>query len=288
MVDSIIIIYNLFIIFSVDYLQNADILRQYIARLSLLGWKTRQEFEEIWMCLLQVLTISKDDLSDDEVIALSESSTLIIHGITQLLLHTMKQPNCGQTIHSLPIHSPRSIRSSFYETVRGKQLKVIEDLIQKRLSSNKNCGAILGSLQEQLLVASNSNMNLERVHASNNYSSFNTVNLAPDLKHLKFHHRFGYASYSIGQVDISYILNSIHDNLNKDVRYSGMKHKTENKDMNETEKNGASICCISYRLREASLSANGLDLTVRSCMHLLIQTIYSQWLLPTRYVAYSY
>ena len=127
----------------VDYLQNADILREYIARLSLLGWTTRQEFEEIWMCLLQVLTISKDDLTDDEVIALSQSSTLIIHGITQLLLHTMKMPNSGQTIHSLPIHSPRSVRCTFYDTERGKQLKTVEDSIQQRLSCKENGGLII-------------------------------------------------------------------------------------------------------------------------------------------------
>ena len=266
----------------VDYLQNADILREYIARLSLLGWTTRQEFEEIWMCLLQVLTISKDDLTDDEVIALSQSSTLIIHGITQLLLHTMKMPNSGQTIHSLPIHSPRSVRCTFYDTERGKQLKTVEDSIQQRLSCKENGGTVLDKLQEQLLVATSNNMNLERIHSANNYSSF-LPNRIYDTKDSEFHHRYSYANYSICQVDISYILNSIDDNMNKDVRYSGVKVKNESREQEGTENE---TFRLSYLFREESLSKNGLDLTVRSCMHLLIQTIYSQWLFPTRYVIY--
>ena len=273
----------LFLLFLlVDYLQNADILRQYIARLSLLGWTTRQEFEEIWMCLLQVLTISKDDLTDDEVNALSQSSTLIIHGITQLLLHTMKMPHCGQTIHSLPIHSPRSTSSTFYDTERGKQLKTVESLILKRLFAKDNNGSILGSLQEQLLIATSSNMNLERVHAANNYSSFLPKKMVSDSKDFKFQHRYSYANYSIGQLDVGYVLNLIDDNMNKDVRYSGVKVKSENKESDGMEKKDPSLGQLSYQLREEALGANGLDLTVRSCMHLLIQTIYSQWLFPSR------
>ena len=100
---------------------------------------------------------------------------------------------------------------------------------------------------------------------------------------MKFHHRYSYANYSISQLDIGYILNSIDDNLNKDVSYSGVKAKTENKELDEMEGKEASVFQTSYKLREESLGANGLDLTVRSCMHLLIQTIYSQWLLPSRY-----
>ena len=250
--------------------------------MSLLGWTTRQEFEEVWMCLLQVLTISKDDLTDDEVTALSQSSTLVIHGITQLLLHTMKMPNAGQTIHSIPIHSPRTVRSPFYETERGKQLRLVEDLIQKRLSSNENGGSILCTLQEQLLLATSSKRNIERTHAANNYSSFDPRKFSSESKELKFHHRYSYASYSISQLDIGYILNSIDDNLNKDVSYSGVKAKTENKELDEMEGKEASVFQTSYKLREECLGANGLDLTVRSCMHLLIQTIYSQWLLPSR------
>ena len=234
------------------------------------------------MCLLQVLTISKDDLTDDEVNALSQSSTLIIHGITQLLIHTMKMPHCGQTIHSLPIHSPRSISSPFYNTERGKQLKMVENLIQKRLFAKDNSGSILGSLHEQLLMTTRSNMNLERVHAASNYSSFLPKEVVTDSKDLKFQHRYSYANYSIGQLDVGYILDLIDDNMNKDVRYSGVKVKTENKELDGMENKDKSLGQLSYKLREEALSANGLDLTVRSCMHLLIQTIYSQWLFPSR------
>ena len=262
-------------------MQDADILRQYIARLSLLGWTTRQEFEEIWMCLLQVLTVSKDDLTDAEVIALSQSSALIVQAITQLLLHTMKMPNLGQTIASFPIHCPRLTLPPFYHSERGNQLNMIQNRIQRRLTCKENIHTMMGILQAQLLASSN-NMNLERIHAANNHSTF-----LPEVsgeKESKCHHKYYYSNYSVGQIDINYILNSINDNMNKERRYSGISLKEETSD---TERNESlkwkPMWLSSYLIREKCLGSNGLDMTVRSCLHLLIQTIYSQWLLPTRY-----
>ena len=262
-------------------MQDADILRQYIARLSLLGWATRQEFEEIWMCLLQVLTISKDDLTDAEVIALSQSSALIVQAITQLLLHTMKMPNLGQSIGSFPIHCPRLDFPSFYTSERGSQLKMIQNRIERRLKCKENAHTTMGLLQAQLLASSN-NMNLERIHAANSHSTF--VPEASGTKESQFHHKYGYSNYSIGQININYILHSIKDNMNKDIRYSGINVKEE---AGGTERDEApkwkSLWLSSYLIRDKCLERNGLDLTVRSCLNLLIQTIYSQWLLPSRY-----
>ena len=262
-------------------MQDADILRQYIARLSLLGWTTRQEFEEIWMCLLQVLTVSKEDLTDAEVIALSQSSALIVQAITQLLLHTMKIPNLGQSIASFPIHCPRLILPPFYNSERGSQLNLIQNRIERRLTCKENTHTAMGILQAQLLASSN-NTNLERIHAANNHSTF--VPEVSVTKESKFHHKYCYSNYSIGQIDINYILHSINDNMNKEIRYSGISVKEETEEIEKSEAlNGKSMWLSSYLIREKCLGSNGLDLTIRSCLHLLIQTIYSQWLLPSRY-----
>ena len=263
-------------------MQDADILRQYIARLSLLGWTTRQEFEEIWMCLLQVLTISKDDLTDAEVMALSQSSALIVQAITQLLVNTMKVPNLGQSIASFPIHSPRFNDPEFYNSERGSQLNMIQNRIEQRLSYKENTHTTMGIIYNQLLASSSKNTNLERIHAANNHSTF--VPESSRSQESKFHHRYCYSNYTIGQIDIKYILHSINDNMNKEIRYSGISVKEE---IGEMETNEAfkwkAMWLSSYLFREKCLGSNGLDLTVRSCLHLLIQTIYSQWLLPSRY-----
>ena len=49
-------------------LQDIEVLRAYIARIHVLGWTSRQQFEEIWMSLLGVLGVPSDNLSDEEVI----------------------------------------------------------------------------------------------------------------------------------------------------------------------------------------------------------------------------
>ena len=256
-------------------------MRQYIARLSLLGWTSRQEFEEIWMCLLQVLTISKDDLTDAEVIALSQSSALVIQAITQLLLLTMKMPNVGQTMSSFPIHCSRVIPSPFDTSERGNQLIIIQQRIHQRLSCKENSSSMIGLLRTQLLASSN-NMNLERIHAATSHSTFIPNHFAD--KESKFHHKYSYSNYGIGQIDLGYIMNSIKDNVNKEIRYSGVNLKTETSAAEGPEHSTNKHPTLSaYLTREDRLKRNGLDLTVRSCLHLLIQTIYSQWLLPIRY-----
>ena len=65
-----------------DYLQDHDILEIYLKRLLLLGWRSRKQFEESWMALLGVFSLSKDDLSDAEVAALAQVSTLSVSAIT--------------------------------------------------------------------------------------------------------------------------------------------------------------------------------------------------------------
>ena len=81
-----------------DYLQDLDILKQYILRVGLLGWHSRQQFEETWMTLLSIFSISKEDLSDAEVQALSPCSVLVVQSITDMLLQTMYLPVIGHRI----------------------------------------------------------------------------------------------------------------------------------------------------------------------------------------------
>ena len=69
-----------------DYLQDHDILEVYLKRLLLLGWRSRKQFEESWMALLGVFSLSKEDLSDAEVAALAQVSTLSVSAITGKLL----------------------------------------------------------------------------------------------------------------------------------------------------------------------------------------------------------
>ena len=226
------------------------------------------------MCLLQVLTVSKDDLTDAEVGALSQSSALVIQAITQLLLHTMKMPIPGQNLACFPIHSPRSMSSAFYNSERGKQLNNIQYRIDERLTCKENTCTMIG-VQKTQLLASSDNLNLERIHASDVFTTFTPEFAAKDYRFL---HRYAYLSYGVGQLDVSYIGNNINENTTKENRGTSPTMAASINSKESLQKDWVTL----YLMREECLNKSGLDLTLRSCLNLLIQTLYSQWLLPIR------
>lgn len=54
----------------VDIFQDVDILKQFISRLSVVGWNSKQQFEETWMTLLSVLVPpSETNVPKEELIS---------------------------------------------------------------------------------------------------------------------------------------------------------------------------------------------------------------------------
>ena len=80
----------------IEFLHDKDILQVYVKRLLILGWDSRKQFEESWMALLGVFSLSKDDLSEAEIAALTQASTIAVSAITGLLLQTLMLPRPGQ------------------------------------------------------------------------------------------------------------------------------------------------------------------------------------------------
>ena len=85
------------------------------------------------MSLLGVISISKDDLSDEEVKALSQCSSLVVQALTSIILQTTYLPKPGQTNTSRPIHHARDSPPQFLLSPRGQQLTAIQNLIQSNL-----------------------------------------------------------------------------------------------------------------------------------------------------------
>ena len=80
----------------IEYLHDKEILEIYVKRLLILGWRSRKQFEESWMALLGVFSLSKEDLSDAEVAALASASSISVSALTALLLQTLRLPVPGQ------------------------------------------------------------------------------------------------------------------------------------------------------------------------------------------------
>ena len=114
----------------IDYLHDKDILEVYVKRLLSLGWRSRTQFEESWMALLGVFSLSKEDLSDAEVTALAQASTVAVSAITGLLLQTLMLP-IGHPTLSTWIHHSRDTPSSFLTSKRGRQLTLIQNMINE-------------------------------------------------------------------------------------------------------------------------------------------------------------
>lgn len=115
----------------IDYLHDKDILEVYVKRLLSLGWRSRTQFEESWMALLGVFSLSKEDLSDAEVTALAQASTVAVSAITGLLLQTLMLPQPGHPQLSTFIHHSRDTPRSFLTSKRGQQLTLIQNMINE-------------------------------------------------------------------------------------------------------------------------------------------------------------
>lgn len=54
----------------IDVLQEIDVLKQFVSRLGIVGWNSKQQFEETWMTLLSVLVPSSEvDIPKEELIS---------------------------------------------------------------------------------------------------------------------------------------------------------------------------------------------------------------------------
>ena len=78
-----------------EYLEEIEILSDYVLRTNKLGWEGRHRFEEIWVSLLAVFSISYEDLSDAEVKALTDCSAMVVQAITALVVQTLVLPKPG-------------------------------------------------------------------------------------------------------------------------------------------------------------------------------------------------
>lgn len=106
-------------------LQEKEVLHQLVWRLNTLGWSGRAQFEESWMSLLSVLNVSHEDLSNEEVAALSQSTALVVTALCSLLVATLALPVAGVPAAQL-LHHPRDSPNPFLLTGRGQQLTAIQ------------------------------------------------------------------------------------------------------------------------------------------------------------------
>ena len=77
-------------------------------RITLLGWTSRQQFEETWMAFLSVLSSHRtENCAPEEVTIMVHASRLAVQAITALLVQTLMLPMPGNPNASQLVHQPR-------------------------------------------------------------------------------------------------------------------------------------------------------------------------------------
>ncbi|KAJ8968862.1 hypothetical protein NQ317_016785 [Molorchus minor] len=116
---------------SIELLQELDVLEEYIFRITLLGWTSRQQFEETWMCLLSVLCSPLDNLDPVEVNDAIHGSSLAIKAITSLLSQTLMCPTAGHPNVSKLLHVSRDLTISD-DSISIRKLRKVLDIIKQK------------------------------------------------------------------------------------------------------------------------------------------------------------
>ncbi|XP_015112466.1 huntingtin [Diachasma alloeum] len=123
-----------------NFLQEIDVLRQFVYRITLLGWTSRLQFEEIWMALLSVLSAasSENDSGESEGSSI-QSTSLAVQGITRLLTQTLILPHPGNPVNSIAMHHCRDPPLSLQKPA-SQRLYIIQDLLSWKYQSSRDSG----------------------------------------------------------------------------------------------------------------------------------------------------
>lgn len=140
----------------IDYLQEIDILEEFIFRINLMGWINRQQFEETWMCLLSVLCYSPSEVEFHETA--TQATSLAVQAITSLLIQTIYFPMPNNKNVSKLLHVPRN-RPINCGSAALKKLYNIQTILSLKCKKIKNVFE---------------NDNLEKVNEKYSYGQFST------------------------------------------------------------------------------------------------------------------
>ncbi|KAK0095114.1 hypothetical protein PV326_009203, partial [Microctonus aethiopoides] len=223
-----------------NLLQELDILRQFIYRITLLGWTSRHQFEEIWMALLSVLSTSTSENKVsygqlDPLSCNSQATSLAVQGITRLLIQTLLLPHPGSPVNSFMMHHSRDPPLSLQKPA-SKRLYIVQDLVSWKYECAR--GFKIG-LNTSRNIATDS-LDLEQLFTRGNIERDRITN--------------GYDYLSYSQLPVMYLWSSC--SLHED------KHST-------------SVIQL-MKKRNIALTKSSLDLT--SCVRFLIE-LYSRWML---------
>ncbi|XP_052771519.1 huntingtin-like isoform X2 [Mya arenaria] len=245
-----------------DLMLDKEVLKEFVLRNSIIGWISRQQFEETWMSLLGVLNpdASEHEISPEEEVERTHCMVLAVRAITGMLVQTMIVPTPGNPTQGTFDVQPRDKPLAFLHTRCGKKLTVIRGHVEQELNKlthgRPGKGFCRGGVKYMF------DANLER-------------DVAVD-------------DYSLGQVSIESIWSvvGVLDSNLSDSETTDSMESSSHQDLplasfgapgTSSVTNLATSLSEDTITRDTALYVAGLD--VHSCLQFLLE-LYRQWLLP--------
>ncbi|KAK7109044.1 hypothetical protein V1264_013160 [Littorina saxatilis] len=241
----------------VEFLQEKDVLKEFVTRINTLGWTNRQQFEESWMSLLGVLNPASPTghpLSPEEEIEQSQGMVIAVRAITALLLQAMLVPHAGNPGSSQCEIRPRDKPLAFLTTRCGKKLSMIRGLIEQEVRN-------LCALKPDRLTHhpySSPRRRIDSIHY--------------DLFEDNLEREFGTEEYGLGQISLESIW-AVVGSLDAPLTESDTTDSLDSPQPDDVGRQTASH--TSSEGRERSISLSGLD--IHSCLQFLLE-LYGAWL----------
>ncbi|ESO95031.1 hypothetical protein LOTGIDRAFT_160793 [Lottia gigantea] len=242
----------------VDYLQEKDVLEEFVFRINTLGWISRHQFEETWMSLLGVLNpvtlTDTHQLSAEEEIERTQGMVLAVKAITSLLLQSTLIPQAGNPSNSVYEIRPRDKPLAFLHTRCGKKLGMIRSLIEQEIYS---------------LCCNKSDSQTHHTHSkpTRRLDSY----FCEDLFEDNLERRIGSEDFSLGQISLEGIW-SVVGSLETTHSESDTTDSTESP---QHDLKKPHIALSNMESKDRSMSINGLD--INSCLQ-FISELYGPWL----------
>ncbi|XP_078588724.1 huntingtin-like isoform X3 [Branchiostoma floridae x Branchiostoma japonicum] len=236
-----------------DFLQEREVLKDFIFRINAVGWTSRTQFEETWAGLLGILSalpITVPAESREEEIEKTQANVLAVRTITALVLDSTLHPQPGNPASSVYEYRPRSKPPSYINTRWGRKLAQVRHIVEKE---------IMAIAAERCDLCSH--------HQYFNMQEQQLLEGEGGLYSADVHRTLGFTDYGLGHVSIKSIWSDNHI-LNQ------TPDTDEEPDFPDQEGGGTSQPMVTTPRR----FRGGLD--IHSCLQFLVE-LYSQWMEPT-------
>eukprot|EP00058_Branchiostoma_floridae_P006836 XP_002592324.1 hypothetical protein BRAFLDRAFT_101261 [Branchiostoma floridae] len=236
-----------------DFLQEREVLKDFIFRINAVGWTSRTQFEETWAGLLGILSalpITVPAESREEEIEKTQANVLAVRTITALVLDSTLHPQPGNPASSVYEYRPRSKPPSYINTRWGRKLAQVRHIVEKE---------IMAIAAERCDLCSH--------HQYFNMQEQQLLEGEGGLYSADVHRTLGFTDYGLGHVSIKSIWSDNHI-LNQ------TPDTDEEPDFPDQEGGGTAQPMVTTPRR----FRGGLD--IHSCLQFLVE-LYSQWMEPT-------